>query len=289
MLLAFSSLGFEFVDGMSYMSCSDVLSPVEQQSHVKQTTDERKYVSKHPYSNTGLQQKKIADGCNKRRDNDLHRLLFMPNGLPDGAELAYYVKGQGNGIVCGCCDREISPSQFEAHAGMAARCQPYRHTYTSNGLPLHDIALSLANGQNLTTGDSDDMCAVCGDGGDLILCNGCPRAFHAVVPSSSARERSRSTKKSARERENASEKSLRCSNFQGTRKLSSSLRLLLDSFNGFAIWSFVLALLDAYAWMRKKVLHNAVLVSLFVVGDWIHEAEGTWCGGTPKGSRSALH
>ena len=28
------------------------------------------------------------------RDNDLHRLLFMPNGLPDGAELAYYVKGQ---------------------------------------------------------------------------------------------------------------------------------------------------------------------------------------------------
>lgn len=28
------------------------------------------------------------------RDNDLHRLLFMPNGLPDGAKLAYYVKGQ---------------------------------------------------------------------------------------------------------------------------------------------------------------------------------------------------
>ncbi|KAK2436652.1 Acyl-CoA N-acyltransferase with RING/FYVE/PHD-type zinc finger domain-containing protein [Trifolium repens] len=26
------------------------------------------------------------------RDNDLHRLLFMPNGLPDGAELAYMSK-----------------------------------------------------------------------------------------------------------------------------------------------------------------------------------------------------
>ncbi|KAK7391623.1 hypothetical protein VNO78_20040 [Psophocarpus tetragonolobus] len=35
------------------------------------------------------------------------------------------------------------------------------------------------------------------------------------------------------------------------------------------IWSFVLALLDAYALVRKKVLHNAVLVSLFVVGDWV--------------------
>ncbi|XP_054801196.1 uncharacterized protein LOC129305228 isoform X1 [Prosopis cineraria] len=180
----------EFVDGVSYMSCSDVLSPVEQQSHEKQTTDERKHVKKSSShtSNLGLQQKKNVDGCNKRRDNDLHRLLFMPNGLPDGAELAYYVKGQkllggykqGNGIVCGCCDREISPSQFEAHAGMAARRQPYRHIYTSNGLTLHDIALSLANGQNLTTGDSDDMCAICGDGGDLIPCNGCPRAFHAV-------------------------------------------------------------------------------------------------------------
>lgn len=112
-------------------------------------------------------------------------LLFLPNGLPDGAELACYVKGQillrgykqGSGIVCSCCDIEISPSQFEAHVRMAARRQPYHHIYTSNGLTLHDIALSLANGQNLTTGDSDDRCAICGDGGDLILCNGCPRAF----------------------------------------------------------------------------------------------------------------
>jgi hypothetical protein len=56
----------------------------------------------------------------------------MPNGLPDGTELAYYVKTQkllqgykqGSGIVCSCCSREISPSQFEAHAGMAARRQP---------------------------------------------------------------------------------------------------------------------------------------------------------------------
>lgn len=32
--------------------------------------------------------------CAIGRDNDLHRLLFMPNGLPDGAKLAYYMKGQ---------------------------------------------------------------------------------------------------------------------------------------------------------------------------------------------------
>lgn len=35
------------------------------------------------------------------------------------------------------------------------------------------------------------------------------------------------------------------------------------------IWSLVLAVLDAYAFVRKKALHNPVLVSLFVVGDWV--------------------
>ncbi|CAN6715829.1 unnamed protein product [Malus baccata var. baccata] len=144
----------------------------------------------NPYA--AMYQKKTAEGGNRKRDNDLHRLLFMPNGLPDGAKLAYYIKGQrllsgykqGNGIVCNCCDKEISPSQFEAHAGMAARRQPYRHIYISNGLTLHDIAMSLANGQNLTIGGSDgndDMCAVCGhDTGDMIFCDGCPRAYHSA-------------------------------------------------------------------------------------------------------------
>ncbi|XVF08053.1 hypothetical protein REPUB_Repub06bG0192400 [Reevesia pubescens] len=152
---------------------------------------EKKYNLKPPSlpnvlrPNSVMQRKRTADGGMKKRDNDLHRLLFMPNGLPDGAALVYIIKRQllegykqGNGIVCCCCERELSPSQFEAHAGMAARRQPYRHIYTSNGLMLHDIALSLANGQRVTTGVSDDMCAICGDAGDLLLCHGCPQAFH---------------------------------------------------------------------------------------------------------------
>ncbi|KAK6942933.1 Tify domain binding domain [Dillenia turbinata] len=140
------------------------------------------------FSNSSMRPRKTTEGGPRKRqgDNDLHRLLFMQKGLPDGAELAYYVKGQrvlsgckmGSGILCACCNTEISPSQFEAHAGWSTRRQPYRHIYASNGLTLHDIAISLANGQNLTSGDSDDMCAVCGDGGNLILCSGCPQAFH---------------------------------------------------------------------------------------------------------------
>ncbi|KAF8396750.1 hypothetical protein HHK36_018380 [Tetracentron sinense] len=179
---------------------SSKCSVKEKSSKKKETPKERKYVAnKSPTSyrlcgpnfdasNSVVRQKRNAEGGVKKRDNDLHRLLFMPNGLPDGAELAYYSKGQrllegykqGIGIVCSCCNTQIAPSQFEAHAGWAARRQPYRHIYTSNGLSLHDLSISLANGQSLTASDSDDMCTVCGDGGDMILCDGCPRAFHTA-------------------------------------------------------------------------------------------------------------
>ncbi|XP_010517021.2 PREDICTED: uncharacterized protein LOC104792538 [Camelina sativa] len=161
-----------------------------EKTYAKDTLYEPKRIAKKlasHVSGTGCH-KKVSEGSNRKRDNDLHRLLFMPNGLPDGTELAYYVKTQkllqgykqGNGILCSCCSREISPSQFESHAGMAARRQPYRHIYISSGLSLHDIAMSLANGHIITTGDSDDMCSICGDGGDLLLCAGCPQAFHTA-------------------------------------------------------------------------------------------------------------
>ncbi|XP_048236165.1 uncharacterized protein LOC8269385 isoform X2 [Ricinus communis] len=181
------SLGSQGLEESGCPPCSSFVhsNPFRRQKYMD-SSEEHKRAFRRPSSLS--HPKKTNEGGTRRRDNDLHRLLFMPNGLPDGAELAYYIKGQkmlagykqGNGIVCSCCDREISPSQFEAHAGMAARRQPYRHIYTSNGLTLHDIATSLANGQNLTTGLSDDMCAECGDGGDLIFCESCPRAFHLV-------------------------------------------------------------------------------------------------------------
>ncbi|KAK8512263.1 hypothetical protein V6N13_097077 [Hibiscus sabdariffa] len=137
-----------------------------------------------------MQQKRTVDGDLKKRSYDLHRSLFTKKGLPDGAELAYFIKGKsftrkylegykkGDSIVCRCCERKLSPSQFEAHAGLADRRQPYRHICTSNGMTLHDIALSLANGQRFTTGRSDDICAICGNAGDLLLCHECRLAFH---------------------------------------------------------------------------------------------------------------
>lgn len=123
------------------------------------------------------------------KDMTLHKVIFKPHGLPDGTKLAYYVKGQrlldgyklGSGICCSCCDNEISCSQFEAHAGRASRRNPYNSIFLSDGQSLHEVALSLSSQRSSkakSCDENEDVCTECGDGGDLLLCDGCPRAFH---------------------------------------------------------------------------------------------------------------
>lgn len=125
----------------------------------------------------------------QQRDMTLHKIIFKPHGVPDGTKLAYYVKGQrlldgyklGSGICCSCCDTEISCSQFEAHAGRSSRRNPYNSIYLPDGQSLHEVALSLTSQRSLkakSCDENEDICTECGDGGDLLLCDGCPRAFH---------------------------------------------------------------------------------------------------------------
>ncbi|XP_023541426.1 uncharacterized protein LOC111801612 [Cucurbita pepo subsp. pepo] len=121
-----------------------------------------------------------------RKDLRLHKLVFDEDILPDGTEVAYYARGQkllvgykkGFSIFCSCCNSEVSPSQFEAHAGWASRRKPYLHIYTSNGVSLHELSISLSKGRKFSSNDTDDLCSICADGGDLLCCDGCPRAFH---------------------------------------------------------------------------------------------------------------
>ncbi|KAK9290995.1 hypothetical protein L1049_009178 [Liquidambar formosana] len=121
-----------------------------------------------------------------KKDQRLHKLVFEEGGLPDGTELGYYIRGQkllegykqGLGIFCRCCNKEVSPSQFEAHAGCGSRRKPYSYIYTSNGVSLHELSISLSKGRKYSAKDNDDLCIICADGGNLVLCDGCPRAFH---------------------------------------------------------------------------------------------------------------
>ncbi|CAJ1979218.1 unnamed protein product [Sphenostylis stenocarpa] len=115
---------------------------------------------KHNTSN-GKSQGKLT-----RKDLRLHKLVFEEDGLPDGTQVAYHIHGK------------VSPSQFEAHAGWASRRKPYVHILISNGLSLHELSISLSKGRKVSTSDNDDLCSICRDGGNLLCCDGCPRAFH---------------------------------------------------------------------------------------------------------------
>ncbi|KAF6134386.1 hypothetical protein GIB67_005778 [Kingdonia uniflora] len=127
-----------------------------------------------------------SQGKLTKKDLRLHKLVFEEDVLPDGTELAYFLMGKklleghkkGSGIFCNCCKNEVSASMFEAHAGCASRRKPYHNIYTSNGLSLHELSVSLSQDRNLSVSYNDDLCGICADDGDLLLCDGCPRAFH---------------------------------------------------------------------------------------------------------------
>ncbi|KAL6202985.1 hypothetical protein ACLB2K_026689 [Fragaria x ananassa] len=120
-----------------------------------------------------------------KKDIGMHKLVFEV--LEDGTEVSYIHNGQklafgykkGSGFICKCHDQEVSPSQFEAHAGCSSRRKPYHNIFISNGISLHELALELSKKRNFSTKDSDDLCQICKNGGKVICCHSCPRVYHA--------------------------------------------------------------------------------------------------------------
>lgn len=97
-----------------------------------------------------------------------------------------------DGILCNCCARVMSLSEFKAHAG--SRCQRLGNLFLQSGksftlcqLEAWSAEYRLRKGADRASGSgsgsdkedqNDDTCALCGDGGELLCCDRCPSTYH---------------------------------------------------------------------------------------------------------------
>ncbi|XP_020111327.1 uncharacterized protein LOC109726237 isoform X3 [Ananas comosus] len=93
-----------------------------------------------------------------------------------------------NGILCRCCDKIFTMSNFKFHADSELRGSSL-NLYLGSGKP-YTLSQFLAwsteykgrrDCMQLTDAQvdqNDDSCGLCGDGGELICCDNCPASYH---------------------------------------------------------------------------------------------------------------
>uniref|UniRef100_A0ACD5WIP3 Uncharacterized protein n=6 Tax=Avena sativa TaxID=4498 RepID=A0ACD5WIP3_AVESA len=94
-----------------------------------------------------------------------------------------------DGIKCKCCNELFTLESFEVHAGYSTHL-PAAHMFLKDGRSLSQCLVELMGEnkpknslhvrlkKNYSHIESDSICSICNDGGNIILCDGCPSSFH---------------------------------------------------------------------------------------------------------------
>ncbi|RDX83497.1 Increased DNA methylation 1, partial [Mucuna pruriens] len=94
-----------------------------------------------------------------------------------------------DGIICTCCDRVLTLSEFKLHAGFTLN-RPCLNIFMESGesftlclLQAWSAEYKARKSQNQAVhaddnDKNDDSCGLCGEGGELICCDNCPSTFH---------------------------------------------------------------------------------------------------------------
>lgn len=94
-----------------------------------------------------------------------------------------------DGIICTCCGKVLTLSEFKFHAGFTLN-RPCLNIFMESGEPFTLCLLQAwsaeykarKNQNQAVQADdndkNDDSCGLCGEGGELICCDNCPSTFH---------------------------------------------------------------------------------------------------------------
>jgi hypothetical protein len=105
----------------------------------------------------------------------------------------------GEGIRCTCCNKTFTVAEFAAHATarrgstVTDRREAWARVFLKDGRSLSQCLVELMrrdvgvvaarNGgvrvkEKCSDPEGDSVCSICNDGGELLLCDNCPSAFH---------------------------------------------------------------------------------------------------------------
>ncbi|KAK7244189.1 hypothetical protein RIF29_39007 [Crotalaria pallida] len=99
-----------------------------------------------------------------------------------------------NGIICKCCGKVHTLSEFKFHAGFTLN-RPCLNLFMESGEPFtlcllqawsdeYKARKSQNQAVQVDNDDrNDDSCGLCGEGGELICCDNCPSTFHLACMS----------------------------------------------------------------------------------------------------------